>query len=166
MTDDFVSLYAFNLWANNRMLDACRKLTPEQYTAEPVPGWAPIRFTVWHIAVVTDGWLRALAGDPDQSFPPEAEVATPDDAARVLERAYRTLDGLLPTLTPELLATPRTFTRRGRSAVLPPWAVLRHVVNHTTYHRGQVASKLKRFGIQQPETDIVYWAFEQVPQKS
>jgi uncharacterized damage-inducible protein DinB len=42
--------------------------------------------------------------------------------------------------------------------------VLRHVVNHTTYHRGQVAAKLKRFGVQQPETDFVYWAMEQVPQ--
>ena len=43
--------------------------------------------------------------------------------------------------------------------------MLRHIVNHTTYHRGQVASKLKRFGIQQAETDIVYWGFEQIPQK-
>jgi hypothetical protein len=24
--------------------------------------------------------------------------------------------------------------------------MLRHIVNHSTYHRGQVASKLKRFG--------------------
>ncbi|HEY1859087.1 MAG TPA: DinB family protein [Gemmataceae bacterium] len=47
---------------------------------------------------------------------------------------------------------------------MPPWAVLRHVVNHTTYHRGQVASKLKRFGVQQPETDLIFWAFEQIPQ--
>ena len=44
--------------------------------------------------------------------------------------------------------------------------VLRHVVNHTTYHRGQVASKLKRFGIQQSETDFVYGAFEQIPQQT
>ena len=42
--------------------------------------------------------------------------------------------------------------------------VLRHIVNHTTYHRGQVASKLNRFGIQQAETDFVYWVFEQIPQ--
>jgi uncharacterized damage-inducible protein DinB len=164
MQDDFVSLFAFNRWANAKMLDACRKLTPEQYAAEPVPGWGAVRSTVYHIAVVTDGWLRTLARDPDPSFPTEAEVQTVDDAARILERAYRTLDGLLPTLTPELLATPQTFSRRGRTAVLPPWLVLRHVVNHTTYHRGQVASKLKRFGIQQPETDLVYWALEQVPQ--
>ena len=92
----------------------------------------------------------------------------PQDAADLTQetflRAYRTFDTLLPTLTPEFLATPRTFSRRGRTASLPPWAVLRHVVNHTTYHRGQVASKLKRFGVQQPDTDLVYYALEQVPQ--
>ena len=164
MQDDFASLYAFNRWANAKMLDACRKLTPEQYAAEPVPGWGSVRSTVYHIVIVTDGWLRTLADDPDQSFTPESEVQTVDDAARVLERAYRTLDVVLPTLSPEKLATPRTLSRRGRTAVLPPWVVLRHVVNHTTYHRGQVASKLKRFGVQQAETDLVYFALEQVPQ--
>lgn len=164
MHDDFASLYAFNRWANDKMLAAVRQLTPEQYAAEPAPGWGPVRATVYHIAVVTDGWLRTLAGDPDQSFPAEADVITPDDAARILDRAYHTFDSLLPTLTPELLATPRPFSRRGRTAVLPPWLVLRHVVNHTTYHRGQVASKLKRFGVQQAETDLVYWALEQLPQ--
>ena len=164
MQDDFTALFAFNRWANAKMLDACRKLTSEQYAAEPVPGWGSVRSTVYHIAIVTDGWLRALAADPDQSVPAEAELPAVDDAARILESAYRTLDSILQTHTPELLATPRKLSRRGRSAVLPPWVVLRHVVNHTTYHRGQVASKLKRFGIQQADTDLVYWAIEQVPQ--
>jgi uncharacterized damage-inducible protein DinB len=166
MTDDFVSLFAFNRWANDKMLDACRKLTSEQYAAEPVLGWAPVRSTVYHIAVVTDGWLRTLANDSDQSFPTEAETPTVDDAARILARAYQTFDHVLPTLTADVLATPRTFSRRGRTAVLTPWVVLRHVVNHTTYHRGQVASKLKRFGVQQPETDLVYFALEQIPQRA
>jgi uncharacterized damage-inducible protein DinB len=166
MNDDFVSLFTFNRWANARMLDACRKLAPEQYTAEPVPGWSSVRFTVWHIAVVTDGWLRGLANDPDETIPTETELATVDDAQRLLERAYRRFDELLPTLSPERLATPVTLRRRGRTATLPPWAVLRHIVNHTTYHRGQVASKLKRFWVQQPETDFVYWVFEQIPQQA
>jgi uncharacterized damage-inducible protein DinB len=164
MHDDFASLFAFNRWANDKMLDACRKLTPEQYAAEPVPGWSPIRSTVYHIAMATEGWLRRLAGNPDENFPTEAEVSTVDDAARMLDRAYKTFDSLLPTLTPDFLVTPWTFTRRGQSRVLLPWIVLRHVVNHTTYHRAQVASKLKRFGIQQAETDMVFWAIEQMPQ--
>ncbi len=164
MNDDFVTLFAFNRWANAQMLDACRKLTPEQYTAEPVPGWSSVRSTVWHIAVVTEGWLRGLAGDPDKSFPGEEELATVDDAERLLERAYRRVDELLPALTPERLNKPVTLQRRFRAFTLPPWAALRHVVNHTTYHRGQVASKLKRFGVQQAETDFVLWLAEQIPQ--
>ena len=166
MKDDFASLYAFNRWANDKMLDACRKLTPEQYAAEPVPGWSSVRATVYHIVIVTDGWLRAVANDPDQSFPSEADVPTLDDAVRILERAYRTLETILPTLTPEVLATPRTFSRRGRTAILPPWVVLRHVVNHTTYHRGQVASKLKRLGVEQRDTDFIFWAFEQMARRA
>jgi uncharacterized damage-inducible protein DinB len=173
MHDDFTSLFAYNRWANAKMLDACRKLTPEQYAAEPVPGWGSVRSTVYHIAIVTDyhianvtnGCLRTQAQDPDRNFPAEAEVATPDDAGRILERAYKNLDALLPALTPEVLATPLTFRGRGWTVVLPPWVMLRHVVNHTTYHRGQVASKLKRFGVQQAETDLAIWAMEQVPQQ-
>jgi uncharacterized damage-inducible protein DinB len=164
MNDDYLSLFTFNRWANARMLDACRKLTPAQYAAEPVPGWSSVRATVCHIAVVTEIWLRGLANDPDDSLPTEAELAKVDDAQGLLERAYRRFDELLPTLTPSWLARPITYSRRGRTATLPPWVVLRHIVNHTTYHRGQVASKLKRFGIQQAETDLVYWAFEQIPQ--
>jgi len=166
MKDDIASLYAFNRWANDKMLDACRKLTAEQYAAEPLPGWTPIRTTVWHIAIVTNGWLRALAGDIDQPFPPELEVSSPDIAAAILDRAYQTFDEIMPTLRPEVLETPKIISRRRRPVVLPPWIVLRHVVNHTTYHRGQVASKLKKFGIQQAETDLVYWAYEHIPQQA
>ena len=60
MSDDFPSQYAFNRWANDKMLDACRKLTADQFVAEPVPGWSPVRTTLWHISIVTEGWLKAV----------------------------------------------------------------------------------------------------------
>ena len=89
-----------------------------------------------------------------------------DDAERLLDRAEQLFNAMLPTLTPERLATPVTMRGGGRTAVLPPWGVLRHIVNHSTYHRGQVASKLKRFGVEQPGTDFVLWLFEQIPQQT
>jgi uncharacterized damage-inducible protein DinB len=89
-----------------------------------------------------------------------------DDAARLLERAYRRFEELRPTLTPERLNTAQTLRRRGRTVTLPPWAMLRHIVNHSTYHRGQVAAKLKRFGIEQPATDVFFWVIEQIPQEA
>ena len=74
-------------------------------------------------------------------------------------------------LTPERLNT--MLTLRGRddrigdyTFTLPQWAMLRHIVNHSTYHRGQVAAKLKRFGIDQPVTDFFFWVIEQIPQEA
>jgi uncharacterized damage-inducible protein DinB len=43
--------------------------------------------------------------------------------------------------------------------------MLRHIVNHSTYHRGQVAAKLKRLGVEQPLTDFFFWVMEQIPQE-
>jgi uncharacterized damage-inducible protein DinB len=144
MQDDFVALFAYDRWANRKVLDACRKLTAEQYVAEPAPGWSSVRSTVYHIALVTEVHLRTLAGDPDDSIPTEAELATVDDAARLLERAYRRFEELQPTLTPERLNT--VFTLRARRNRTLPRGRCCAIVNHSTYHRGQVASKLKRLG--------------------
>ena len=166
MQDDVVALFAFDRWANAKVLDACRQLTAEQYGAEPVPGWSSVRSTIYHIALVTDFHLRTLAGGTEESIPTEADVTTVDDVARLLERTYRRFEELRPTLTPERLNMVQTLRRRGRTATLPPWAMLRHIVNHSTYHRGQVAAKLKRFGIDQPVTDFFFWVIEQVPQEA
>ena len=166
MQDDVVALFAYDRWASRKVLDACRQLTAQQYGAEPVPGWSSVRSTIYHIALVTEFHLRTLAGDPDDSIPTEADLATVDDAARLLERAYRRFEELRPTLTPERLNTVLTLRRRAYTATLPPWAVLRHIVNHSTYHRGQVASKLKRFGIEPPNTDFFFWVIEQIPQEA
>src|SRR5437660_4805728 len=105
MQDDVVALFAYDRWANRKVLDACRTLTAEQYVAEPVPGWSSVRSTVHHIVLVTEFHLRTLAGDPDDRIPTEADLATVDDAARLLERAYRRFEELLSLLTPECLNT-------------------------------------------------------------
>jgi uncharacterized damage-inducible protein DinB len=147
-------------------LDACRNLTAEQYVAEPVPGWSSIRSTVYHIAMATEWNLRTLVGDPDDRVPNEADLATADDAAAFLEHVYRRFDELRPALAPERLNTLLTVRWPGGSATLPQWAMLRHIVNHATYHRGQIASKLKRFGIDPPNTDFFFWAAEQTRQES
>ena len=164
--DDFVALFAYERWANRKVLDACRKLTAEQYGAEPVPGCSSVRSTVSHIALATEFNLRTLASDPDDRIPTEADLATVDDVAQLLERAYRRFEELRPALTPERLNTVLTLRAIGRSFTLPRWAILRHVVNHSSYHRGQSASKLKRFGIEQPNTDFFWWMIEQIPQEA
>ena len=166
MQDDVVALFAYDRWANTKVLDACRRLTAEQYVAEPASGWSSVRTTISHIALATVFNLRSLVSHPDEPVPTEADLVTVDDAAQLLERAYRRFEELRPTLTPEWLNTVLTLRAIGRTFTLPRWAILRHIVNHSSYHRGQVASKLKRFGIEQPITDFFWWVIEQIPQEA
>ena len=112
------------------------------------------------------GEACTLAGGPDDRVPTEGDLVTVDDAARLLERVYRRFDELRLTLTPEWLNTMLTLRAIGRTFTMPRWAILRHIVNHSSYHRGQVASKLKRFGIEQSITDFFWWMIEQVPQQA
>src|ERR671934_1940126 len=100
MQDDVVALFAYDRWANRKVLDACRMLTSEQYVAEPAPGWSSVRSTIYHIALATEFNLRTLAGDPDDRIPTEAELVTVDDVAQLLERAECRFEELRPTLTP------------------------------------------------------------------
>jgi uncharacterized damage-inducible protein DinB len=125
-----------------------------------------VRSTIYHIALATEWNLRTLAGDPDNSIPTEADLATVDDVDRLLERAYRRFEELRRMLNPERLNNVLVLRAVGRTFTLPPWAILRHIVNHSSYHRGQVASKLKRFGIELPITDFFFWMIEQIPQQA
>src|SRR6516164_5645463 len=94
MHDDFISLYAYNRWADQRVLDACRKLTPQQYVAEPTPGWSPVRSTLVHLAVVTNGWIRGMAGEAVGMPPTETDLPAVDDAERLLEQAHQIIEKL------------------------------------------------------------------------
>ncbi len=167
MQDDVAALFAYDRWANLKVFDACRALTAEQYVAEPVPGWSSVSSTVYHIIMASERNLCAVAGASDAAFPAESEVTTLDAAARLLDQTYRRFDDLRPTLTPERLNSLLTIHPPGwPSMTLPRWAMLRHIVNHATYHRGQIASKLKRLGIDPPNTDFFFWSIEQIPQQS
>lgn len=163
MRDDFDSLFSYNRWADRLVLDACRALSDEQYVAEPTPGWSSVRSTVVHIVRVTEGWLRLLAGEEVAAFLTEDNLPTLDTASDRLARSSDLYDALRPRLSPEFLDHPMTMRGGGRTIILPPWVVLRHVVNHSTYHRGQVASKLARLGFAPPDTDLDTWALEWMP---
>src|SRR4051794_31126041 len=105
MNDDLLSLFAYNRWADDRVVAAARTLTPEQYTREPAPGWASIRATLVHVADATWIWARRLRGEAVSARATEVEVPTLEDAVRLLARGQESFDRLVSELTPERLAS-------------------------------------------------------------
>ena len=161
MHDDLKSLLAYNRWANDRVVEACRALGPGQYEKEPVSGWPSIRSTLVHLADATWIWARRVSGETVAARVAESDVPTLDGALALLNRGHDAFDRLLDTLPPERLAAVWSYRNfDNQELALPLWAVLRHVVNHATYHRGQIAAKFGRLGATPAKTDLVLWAIE------
>jgi uncharacterized damage-inducible protein DinB len=76
-----------------------------------------------------------------------------------LRRERRLTDGKLSAwvaeLTPERLAAPLVYMRRGQKQEFPLWWAVAHVFNHQTHHRGQVTTLLMQLGCDPGVTDLV-----------
>jgi len=164
MIDDFASLFRYHKESEARYFEACRALTTEQYT-EPEAfevGWPSIRSVIVHLAWANDLWVRRLLGENATMRVTETDFPTLESARLLsLEAHDRIARQVLPDLTPERLAADFTYIDlAGKPRSLPLWAALRHLINHGTYHRGQLASKFSRKGITPPVTDMLYWAID------
>ena len=162
MNDDLFALFEYNRWADDRVVQAVRLLTPEQYAEQPAPDCPSIRATLVHMADAPMIWARRIGGETVTQRLAEADAPLLEDAVRLLEQAHEMCGLLLPTLSPERLSTIFTYRNlRGETNSLPLWAVMRHIINHSSYHRGQITAGLMRFGVEPPLMDLALWAARQ-----
>ena len=104
----------------------------------------------------TDAWVQRFSGRDATRLPSQAELPRFGDAEALLLGAEDGLDALLPSFTPALLAAPfrwRNLQNEERTA--PLWTLVRHVVNHGTYHRGQITSMIRQLGGTPANTDLI-----------
>jgi uncharacterized damage-inducible protein DinB len=157
VTDSFGSLVAYTRWADAALLAACAELTPAQYTLELGGSFPSVQKTITHLAGSAKLWSLRLAGEPYTGLPTVAEIPDVATALARLGEAY----AVFARVAPEWEATKtETFTYRNVAGVEMTkvrWQVFRHIINHGTYHRGQLANMLRQLGVTPPTTDLLYW---------
>ncbi len=158
---DVVSLYAYNEWANARIFGAVARLDPAVFTAPRGSSFSSIRDTIAHIAASEWVWLRRWRGESPSAQP---EWASLQDAAALTEK-LREVEAdraaLLRELTDADLGAPRAYRNlKGDAFGEPLVDQLVHVVNHSSYHRGQVATLSRQAGFPAPATDLIVFKRE------
>jgi uncharacterized damage-inducible protein DinB len=154
---DARNLIAFHYWARDRMLDAVESLSQEQYTRELGGSFGSVRDTVVHTLSGECVWLARWKGETPtrmlapESYPDFASVSNAwlDHEAN-LRRFFEAIDeqGIQKVMPYRTLA--------GIESAAPLWQMLQHVVNHASYHRGQVTTLLRQLGAAPPKgTDLI-----------
>jgi uncharacterized damage-inducible protein DinB len=149
-------LFAFNAWANHKIIGAAEALTAEQFTKAMGSSFSSVRDTLVHIWAVEWIWLERLQGRSSSGFPDAKEFA---DLASMRGRWAQIEKHWLEYVSrldeSELEEEVDYKTMSFGPARNPRWQMMQHVVNHSTYHRGQVTTMLRQLGAKGVGTDLI-----------
>ncbi len=154
--DVLSEFFRHNTMMNERLLEACRRLSPEQLQATAPGTYGTVAATLVHIANAQVGYAARLLDDERPEPLPEDPFPGFDAVAERMERGNRQLEEAAARGTQD-----REVTVRGND---PPGAwnmnvslFLVQAVNHSTEHRQQVSTILTQLGVEPPEMDG--WAY-------
>jgi uncharacterized damage-inducible protein DinB len=165
--EDLRALYDFNAWANLRILDACARLTPDQFAHNLGSSFGSVRDTLAHIYGAEWVWLERWHGHVPSTLPSSLDF--PDFQS--IRSGLAGIDGKLvdyvTSLTTERVQGIVQYkTTAGTVQAQPLWQMLQHLVNHGTYHRGQVTTLLRQLEAKAVGTDLITFYRERTAQAS
>jgi uncharacterized damage-inducible protein DinB len=163
MLEEIRALYAYNAWANTRILDTAGQLDPEQFTTDP-DKLGSIRDTLVHTASSQWIWLQRWQGiSPRQQWNPAEFADLMSLRARWTEVEDATSHYLTALEESELAHDVTYVNFQGETWTYPLWQQLLHQANHATQHRSEAALLLTRFGHSPSMLDFLVFFDEQHP---
>jgi uncharacterized damage-inducible protein DinB len=153
---ELVQLFDYDGWANGRVLDAVRGLSAEEFSREVASSFPSIQATLGHMLAAQWIWLERCFGRSPTAAPTDWNRRSLDtlvsEWGRIEVEQQAFVEGLREMDLDRVLSF-RTLS--GIPYQCPIWQALRHVVNHSTYHRGQIATLLRQLGHQPIGTDLI-----------
>ena len=153
--DQLKTLVDYHYWGRDRVLDCAEKLSPEQLTRDLGNSFPSVRDTLVHLYGADWIWRERWDGNSPNALP--GTEIFPDVAS--IRKAWleeeRRVRGVVERLGPAGVLEPITYSRNGVSQSQPFWQTLQHVVNHGTYHRGQVVTMLRQLGASVVALDLI-----------
>jgi uncharacterized damage-inducible protein DinB len=149
-------LYRYNSWANERTFEATAGLTNEQYKQDMHSSFPSVRNTFVHLISVEWLYLQRVKGiSPKALWSASAYPTVASLKDRWIE-LNQEQSAFIDALTEDLCNSHITYTNiAGKSYTYPLRHILSHIVNHSTYHRGQITTMIRQLGSKPEATDLL-----------
>jgi uncharacterized damage-inducible protein DinB len=155
-SQEMCKLFAFNAWATNRTFEALARVPEAVYQRDLKTSFGSLHGTMTHLVAAEKLWLSRLVGKPESALAIRHDVPSleslksmwEDVAARMARFVGRLDDGALAKDLEYVSTEGKRFTN-----VLQQ--ILQHIINHSTYHRGQVAAMIRQIGLEPVNTDLI-----------
>ena len=153
----FKELAEYNLWANTTVCNWIEQITDEQWNHEMVSSFTSIRQTVLHIISAEKAWVERFEGNDNIVWLQSEYNGTKEEHLALWKTTSSNLKTFIDGFEEEKLLSNLNFKRlNGASYSMPFYQLFAHVVNHGTYHRGQLVTMLRQVGFEQiTSTDLL-----------
>jgi uncharacterized damage-inducible protein DinB len=150
--------FAYNEWANARVFDAAGRVSRDQFTKDLGSSFPSIRDTLAHLAGVEWVWLRRWKGESPSATPGWMAASDVDTLRTHLHEVESERAAFLDALNESDLQRRIAYINfKGERWEYSLADMLLHLVNHSTYHRGQVVTMLRQVGAAAPATDFLVY---------
>ena len=154
--EEVARLFDYNRWANGRAFEGAAALTAEELSRSIGGSFTSVLGTLTHLVGAEWVWLERWHGRSPRALP--TDFATVEDLRRRLTEVEEGQKAVLGALTSERLASMITYVNfAGQTWTYALGDALVHLVNHGTYHRGQVATLLRQLGKKPLSTDFLLY---------
>lgn len=142
-----LDLASYNIWANYKAIEWLQQITDAQWEQVVTSSFGSVRQTALHIASAEKIWIDFWTKDPAPVFISNTFTGTKQELMAIWEKASTGMKDFLTTYPSHDLMEPVTFRYpRGGEAQLPFVHTFSHIINHSTYHRGQLVTLLRQVG--------------------
>ncbi len=149
-------LFVYNYWARDRQLEACAKLTKEQFTRALGGSFASLRDTLVHMAWAEWIWCERWNGRSPRVLADGEQFPDLPTVKQHWQGVERDVRRFVEHVSDAELAQPLTYTNvAGQQWTYPLGETLFHVANHSSYHRGQVTTLLRQLGAEAVAVDYL-----------
>jgi len=163
LVDTARHLLLYTLWADRLCLKAIEPVSAEDLARDTGTSFGSLLGTLAHILGSQRLWLARFEGKVLARVPGDvADYPGFEALAAAWAETSAELGFFLAALTAQQVHGDLTWTStQGVTYTRPLWQPLLHLVNHSTYHRGQVVSLLRQLGYEPPSTDMIVYLLEQ-----
>jgi uncharacterized damage-inducible protein DinB len=143
-------LIEYHRWSTLRMLESCATLTPADLERELGGSFPNLRHTLAHMLMAETAWSKRVRGEA-YARPSPGEL--PDDLQSAWLEVLSAWEDIARTRDPREVIEYRTFDGTPNRNTIQE--IAQHVVNHGSYHRGQVTMMLRLLGQTPQGTDWI-----------
>ncbi len=142
-----LQLASYNIWANNKAIGWLREINDTQWEQVATSSFNSVKQTVLHIASAERVWIDFWNNCADPVFLSLDFNGSKEQLLAIWRQSSVGMKDFIDTTKEGDHLKAITFKYpRGGEGQLEFAATVAHVMNHSTYHRGQLVSTLRQVG--------------------